>query len=182
MCVALPAGWITEGESAFNAMSGSPPMSIRQQALRGIAKVQLERGDRKAALHQYERILGKALIGRGPPAEPWAHSEYAWLLFEDGNLEVRGLAEESNDSYSFGHGCCLRLAAQSWVHHAQLHVGAATRFCGAPLAVEGRWGWVLPRWQWPWLCSTACTACDHRTSFWPVPYHFSKPLLLLQLA
>ena len=68
-------------------------MSIRQQALRGIAKVQLERGDRKAALHQYERILGKALIGRGPPAEPWAHSEYAWLLFEDGNLEVRGMAE-----------------------------------------------------------------------------------------
>ena len=93
MCVAMPAGWITEGESAFNAMSGSPPMSIRQQALRGIAKVQLERGDRKAALHQYERILGKSLIGRGPPAEPWAHSEYAWLLFEDGNLEVRGMVE-----------------------------------------------------------------------------------------
>jgi hypothetical protein len=37
---------------------------------------------------QYERILGKALIGRGPPAEHWAYSEYAWLVFEDGELEV----------------------------------------------------------------------------------------------
>lgn len=63
-------------------------MSIRQQALRGIAKVALERGNKKEARHQYERILGKALIGRGPPAAHWAHSEYAWLLFEDGNLEV----------------------------------------------------------------------------------------------
>lgn len=48
----------------------------------------LERGDKAEARHQYERILGKALIGRGPPAAHWAHSEYAWLLFEDGNLEV----------------------------------------------------------------------------------------------
>ena len=48
----------------------------------------LERGNKKEARHQYERILGKALIGRGPPAAHWAHSEYAWLLFEDGNLEV----------------------------------------------------------------------------------------------
>jgi superkiller protein 3 len=81
------AGWVTEGESAFNEMSGSPPKSIRQQALRGIAKVALERGDVPAAKHQYERILGKALIGRGPPAEHWAHSEYAWLLFEGGDLD-----------------------------------------------------------------------------------------------
>ena len=38
---------------------------------------------------QYERILGKALMGRGAPAEHWAHSEYAWLVFEDGDLVVR---------------------------------------------------------------------------------------------
>jgi hypothetical protein len=38
---------------------------------------------------QYERILGKALMGRGSPAEHWAHSEYAWLVFEDGDLVVR---------------------------------------------------------------------------------------------
>ena len=82
------AGWTTEGDSAFNELSGSSPLSIRQQALRGIAKVALERGNKKEARHQYERILGKALIGRGPPAAHWAHSEYAWLLFEDGNLEV----------------------------------------------------------------------------------------------
>ena len=84
----VPAGWVTEGESAFNETSGSSPLSIRQQALRGIAKCALERGDKPAARHQYERILGKSLIGQGPPAAHWAHSEYAWLLFEDGNLEV----------------------------------------------------------------------------------------------
>lgn len=83
------AGWTTEGDSAFNELSASSPLSIRQQALRGIAKVALERGDKKGARHQYERILGKALIGQGPPAAHWAHSEYAWLLFEDGNLEVK---------------------------------------------------------------------------------------------
>lgn len=82
------AGWTTEGDSAFNELSGSSPLSIRQQALRGIAKVALERGNKAEARHQYERILGKALIGRGPPAAHWAHSEYAWLLFEDGNLEL----------------------------------------------------------------------------------------------
>lgn len=80
---------MTEGESAFNETSGSSPLSIRQQALRGIAKCALERGDKPAARHQYERILGKSLIGQGPPAAHWAHSEYAWLLFEDGNLEVK---------------------------------------------------------------------------------------------
>lgn len=64
------------------------PLSIRQQALRGLAKIALERGDHAMAKAQYERILGKALIGRGPPAEHWAYSEYAWLLFLDGDLEV----------------------------------------------------------------------------------------------
>ena len=88
VCLFAHAGWTTEGDSAFNELSGSSPLSIRQQALRGIAKVALERGDKAGARHQYERILGKALIGRGPPAAHWAHSEYAWLLFEDGNLEV----------------------------------------------------------------------------------------------
>ena len=44
---------------------------------------------------QYERILGKALMGRGAPAEHWAHSEYAWLVFEDGDLVVRGAADSA---------------------------------------------------------------------------------------
>ena len=74
--------------SAFDEMSGSPPVSVRQQAMRGLAKIALERGDRRLGKAQYERILGKALIGRGPPAEHWAHSEYAWLVFEDGDLAV----------------------------------------------------------------------------------------------
>lgn len=82
------AGWVTEGVSAFDELSGSPPVSIRQQALRGLAKIALERNDRVLAKAQYERILGKALMGRGPPAEHWAHSEYAWLVFEDGDLVV----------------------------------------------------------------------------------------------
>ncbi|EIE19817.1 hypothetical protein COCSUDRAFT_83558 [Coccomyxa subellipsoidea C-169] len=90
------AGWVTEGVSAFDELSGSPPVSIRQQALRGLAKIALERNDRVAAKAQYERILGKALMGRGPPAEHWAYSEYAWLVFEDGDLEnARGHLEKA---------------------------------------------------------------------------------------
>jgi len=82
------AGWVTEGECAFDGLCGSAPMSIRQQALRGLAKIALARGDRAAAKSTYERILGKALIGRGAPAEHWAHAEYAWLAFEGGDLET----------------------------------------------------------------------------------------------
>lgn len=85
------AGWVTEGEVAFEEMSGSPPLSVRQQALRGLAKIALERGERTLAKSQYERILGKVLLGRGPPAEHWAHAEYAWLQFEDGDLQVQPL-------------------------------------------------------------------------------------------
>lgn len=55
----MSTGWVTEGEIAFEGLSGSPPMSVRQQALRGIAKIALQRGDRRAAKAQYERILGK---------------------------------------------------------------------------------------------------------------------------
>ncbi|KAK9814721.1 hypothetical protein WJX72_010484 [[Myrmecia] bisecta] len=80
------AGWTSEGDTAFCELAGSAPLSVRQQAMRGIAKVALERGERDIAKAQYERILGKALMGRGPPAQHWAHSEYAWLLFEDGDL------------------------------------------------------------------------------------------------
>ena len=49
-------------------------------------------------LLQYERILGKALMGRGRPAEHWAHSEYAWLVFEDGDLQVRPAAHTNSNS------------------------------------------------------------------------------------
>ena len=51
-------------------------------------------------LLQYERILGKALMGRGRPAEHWAHSEYAWLVFEDGDLQVRPAAHPIFNSLS----------------------------------------------------------------------------------
>lgn len=80
------AGWTTDGECGFDELSGSAPTSIRQQAMRGIAKIALQRGERQQAKAQYERILGKALMGRGQPAEHWAHAEYAWLQFEDKDL------------------------------------------------------------------------------------------------
>lgn len=80
------AGWVTEGEAAFSEMCGSAPTSIHQQALRGIALVSLARGDFPAARAQYERILGKAALGRGP-AEHWAHADYGWLLFQDGDTQ-----------------------------------------------------------------------------------------------
>ena len=50
-------------------------------------QVMLERGERPKAKYNYEKILGKALLGHGR-AEHWAHSEYAWIAFEDGDLEV----------------------------------------------------------------------------------------------
>jgi hypothetical protein len=40
-------------------MSGSAPVSIHQQALRGIALVALERGDRGAAMAQVGRRAGR---------------------------------------------------------------------------------------------------------------------------
>lgn len=48
----------------------------------------LQRGETAKAKWQYEKILGKALMGRGP-AEHWAHSEYAWISFTEGDLQVR---------------------------------------------------------------------------------------------
>jgi len=65
------AGWVSEGECALDGLSGTRPMQIRQQALRGLAKIALARGDRAGAKATYERVLGKALIGRGAPAEHW---------------------------------------------------------------------------------------------------------------
>ena len=67
MAVCLPpcAGWVTEGEAAFGEMSGSAPVSIHQQALRGIALVALERGDRAAAMAQVGRRAGQSCGARG---------------------------------------------------------------------------------------------------------------------
>lgn len=63
-------GWVTEGEAAFGEMSGSTPMSIHQQALRGIALVALERGDKAAAMAQVtkERFNQCGFVGLGSNA------------------------------------------------------------------------------------------------------------------
>lgn len=83
---------------------------MRQQALRGLAKIALQRGERDLAKAQYERILGKALLGRGQPAEHWAHAEYAWLQFGDHDLHVSSLP-----------GClsspCLPAPSFTWWEH-----------------------------------------------------------------
>ena len=57
--------------------------------MRGIAKVALQKGNTALAKSTYERILGKALMGRGKPAEHWAYGEYAWLQFQGGDYEVQ---------------------------------------------------------------------------------------------
>lgn len=80
------AGWTTEGELGFAEMSGAAPVAVHQQALRGIALCELEKGNRDAAKAQYERILGKAALGRGP-GEHWAWGDYGWLLFEEGDFQ-----------------------------------------------------------------------------------------------
>ena len=78
------AGWVSEGEIGFGELCGSLPTSIHQQSLRGIALVAVERGDIDAAMSQYERILGKASLGRAK-AEHWAHADYGWLLYQRGD-------------------------------------------------------------------------------------------------
>jgi len=98
------AGWVSEGEIAFAEMCGSAPTSIHQQALRGIALVAVARGDHDAALSQYERILGKAALGRGP-AEHWAHADYGWLLFQDGDMEHAKYHLEQAVEVSEEEGC-----------------------------------------------------------------------------
>ncbi len=52
-----------------------------------LRQVLVERGERAKAKWQYEKILGSALLGHSR-AEHWAHSEYAWIAFEDGDLSV----------------------------------------------------------------------------------------------
>ena len=37
---------------------------------------------------EMKHVAVQVLLGRGPPAEHWAHAEYAWLQFEDGDLQV----------------------------------------------------------------------------------------------
>ncbi|EFN59234.1 hypothetical protein CHLNCDRAFT_138218 [Chlorella variabilis] len=112
------AGWVTEGETAFGEMSGSSPVSIHQQALRGIALVALERGDKGAAMAQYERILGKAALGRGP-AEHWAHADYGWLLYQEG--DIQGARQHLEDALKVATSSgCIVTDSQLAEHHYRL--------------------------------------------------------------
>lgn len=86
------AGWVSEGEIGFGELCGSLPTSIHQQSLRGIALVAVERGDIDAAMSQYERILGKASLGRAK-AEHWAHADYGWLLYQRGDAATNDLEQ-----------------------------------------------------------------------------------------
>ena len=85
---------VSEGEVSFGELVGLAPVSIRQQAVRGLARCALARGDRGAAAHHYEGLVAKALMGRGA-AEPWAFAEYGWLLFLDGSSEAARLHMEA---------------------------------------------------------------------------------------
>jgi hypothetical protein len=86
---AAPSGAATTptGEPAFCGLIGGARESVRQQAQRGLFQAALARGDRAVAKAQLERVLGAAALGRGP-AEHWAHAEYGWMCFEDGDLQV----------------------------------------------------------------------------------------------
>jgi tetratricopeptide (TPR) repeat protein len=100
------AGWTTEGEAGFGHMCGSAPTSVHQHALRGLALVALGRGDAPAARSQYERILGKAALGRGP-AEHWAHADYGWLLREAGDLQGARAHLERAVEVAEAEGCAV---------------------------------------------------------------------------
>lgn len=88
---------VSEGEVAFGELAGLPPISIRQQAIRGLAQIALDAGNVSAAKQHYEELVAKALMGRGT-AEPWAWAEYGWLLFEEGSkVDARSHFETALD-------------------------------------------------------------------------------------
>lgn len=112
------AGWVSEGEAAFAELCGSTPTSIHQQALRGVALVALARGDTAAARAQYERILGKAALGRGP-AEHWAHSDYGWLMYQQGEYQCAREHLEQAIQVAEEEGCSVT-DSQLAEHHYRL--------------------------------------------------------------
>lgn len=81
----------------------------------------MARGNVAGAKFEYEKILGKALRGYGP-SEHWAHAEYGWILFQEGDtltarhhlnmaIEVaamtHGVPTSERASHHFRLGCIL---------------------------------------------------------------------------
>lgn len=134
-------GWVSEGEIAFCEMCGSAPTSIHQQALRGTALVAVERGDLDAALSQYERILGKAALGRGP-AEHWAHADYGWLLYQQGDLEHARFHLEKAIEVCEQEGCS---ATDSQVGEHHYRLGEVYWSLGGKLKTDKQYAYTMVR-------------------------------------
>jgi len=135
------AGWVSEGEIGFCEMCGSAPTSIHQQALRGTALVAVERGDLDAALSQYERILGKAALGRGP-AEHWAHADYGWLLYQQGDLDHARFHLEKAINVCEEEGCS---ATDSQVGEHHYRLGEVYWALGGKLKTEKQYAYTMVR-------------------------------------
>ena len=143
------AGWVSEGEIAFCEMCGSAPTSIHQQALRGTALVAVERGDLDAALSQYERILGKAALGRGP-AEHWAHADYGWLLYQQGDLEQARFHLEKAINVCEEEGCS---ATDSQVGEHHYRLGEIYWSLGGKLKTDKQYAYTMVRGILYWYYS-----------------------------
>lgn len=137
-------GWVSEGEVAFCEMCGSAPTSIHQQALRGTALVAVERGDLDAALSQYERILGKAALGRGP-AEHWAHADYGWLLYQRADLEQARFHLENAIRVSEEENCA---ATDSQVGEHHYRLGEVYWALGGKFKTDKQFAYTMVRYSY----------------------------------
>ena len=119
----------------------------------------------RMALLQYERILGKAALGRGP-AEHWAHADYGWLLYQEG--DIQGARQHLEDA--------LKVATSSGciVTDSQVGRGAGRLACGlgrdSPAAVSDS------------VASLYCAGCSVRSSATHLPGRHPAPHRSLQLA
>ncbi len=158
-CMTLGCTRCTRQSFAFPAERDRAPQQLHQKHLQPLLgrtricrspslsaktrwrQVLLERGERPKAKWQYEKILGKALLGHGR-AEHWAHSEYAWIAFEDGDVLVRVLFTS------------FKLLDESW-----------TEFGGVCQALQFAASAALGRLRDVLVCA-ACLSCGSETRHW----------------
>jgi tetratricopeptide (TPR) repeat protein len=111
--------------------------------------VAVERGDLDAALSQYERILGKAALGRGP-AEHWAHADYGWLLYQQGDLEQARFHLEKAINVCEEEGCS---ATDSQVGEHHYRLGEIYWSLGGKLKTDKQYAYTMVRGILYWYYS-----------------------------
>ncbi len=96
---------------------------------------------------QYERILGKAALGRGP-AEHWAHADYGWLLYQEG--DIQGARQHLEDALRVATSSgCIVTDSQVGSGFSRLYAWLACGFKSGG-AMEGMLSFTAPQ---PTVCA-----------------------------